>query len=170
MDNTEVYNLGNFQAGVDTLYNKCVSCGQTPNDKSPTSISNAIQGIYGNRYTEGYNNGYSAGQSASAYKGYDYTLKICCGTLDNTQNESRVYLPLTGASSVHINGSIVNQYAAGDITINNENVWHRNNAYASHSIADTWKSTDPNGTGSIYIYLYGINTHSTGINLNVSVH
>ena len=43
----------NFQAGVDTLYNKCVSCGQTPIDKSPTSISNAIQDIYNNRYNEG---------------------------------------------------------------------------------------------------------------------
>ena len=42
-----------FQDGVDTLYNKCVSCGQTPTDKSPTSISNAIQDIYNNRYNEG---------------------------------------------------------------------------------------------------------------------
>ena len=53
-----------FQDGVDTLYNKCVSCGQTPNDKSPTSISNAIQSIsnaiqdiYNNRYNEGYEEG-----------------------------------------------------------------------------------------------------------------
>lgn len=46
-----------FQAGVDTLYNKCVSCGQTPTDKSPTSISNAIQDIYNNRYNEGYEEG-----------------------------------------------------------------------------------------------------------------
>ena len=52
-----------FQAGVDTLYNKCVSCGQTPSDKSPTSISNAIQGIYNNRYNEGYNNGRTQGQN-----------------------------------------------------------------------------------------------------------
>ena len=64
------FSTANFQAGVDTLYNKCVSCGQTPNDKSPTSISNAIQGIYGNRYTEGYNNGYSAGYDASAIGGF----------------------------------------------------------------------------------------------------
>ena len=46
-----------FQAGVDTLYNKCVSCGSTPTSKTPTDISNAIQAIYGNRYTEGYNTG-----------------------------------------------------------------------------------------------------------------
>ena len=34
-----------FQAGVDTLYNACVSAGQTPTDKSPSSIANAIQQI-----------------------------------------------------------------------------------------------------------------------------
>lgn len=35
-----------FQAGVDTLYNQCVSCGATPADKTPTAIANAIQAIY----------------------------------------------------------------------------------------------------------------------------
>lgn len=59
-----------FQAGVDTLYNKCVSCGWTPTGKNPTAISDAIQGIYGNRYTEGYNNGYNAGYNASAIGGF----------------------------------------------------------------------------------------------------
>lgn len=52
-----------FQDGVDTLYSKCVSCGWTPTGKNPTAISDAIQGIYNNRYTEGYNDGYTAGQS-----------------------------------------------------------------------------------------------------------
>ena len=42
-----------FQAGVDTLYNKCVSCGQTPSDKTPTGCANGIQSIYNNRYNEG---------------------------------------------------------------------------------------------------------------------
>lgn len=65
IDNTEVYNLGNFQAGVDTLYNKCVGCGSTPVDRTPTAISNSIQSIYDNRYNEGYNSGY-----ANAPKGY----------------------------------------------------------------------------------------------------
>ena len=80
-----------FQDGVDTLYNKCVSCGQTPSDKSPTAIANAIQSIYNNRYNEGraqgqndvkgnpngyglytqqqydqnYTNGYNAGKTAT---------------------------------------------------------------------------------------------------------
>ena len=42
-----------FQAGVDTLYNKCVSCGSTPSSKTPTAISNSIQSIYTNRYNAG---------------------------------------------------------------------------------------------------------------------
>ena len=50
-----------FQAGVDTLYNKCVSCGSTPSNKTPTAISNAIQSIYNNRYGEGYDDGVSEG-------------------------------------------------------------------------------------------------------------
>lgn len=37
-----------FQDGVDTLYNACVSAGQTPTDKSPSSIANAIQQIKDN--------------------------------------------------------------------------------------------------------------------------
>ena len=42
-----------FQAGVNTLYNKCVSCGVTPSSKTPTAISNSIQSIYTNRYNAG---------------------------------------------------------------------------------------------------------------------
>ena len=62
---TMVFNTANFQAGVDTLYNKCVSCGQTPSDKSPTAIANAIQSIYTNRYNEGYNAGKTATKQVS---------------------------------------------------------------------------------------------------------
>lgn len=42
-----------FQAGVDALYNQCVSCGATPADKTPTAISTAIQAIFNNRYNAG---------------------------------------------------------------------------------------------------------------------
>ena len=156
-----------FQVGVDTLYNKCVSCGSTPSNKTPTAISNSIQSIYNNRYTEGYN----AGQSASAYKGYDYTgLVITYGKLDNTNNNSVVHYLLTGCRSVTISGNCRNQYAAGTITINGETVWSRNNAYASHNIPSITRSTDPNGNGNVSINIYGINTHSTGINFNISAH
>ena len=53
-----------FQAGVDTLYNKCVNCGSTPSSKTPTAISNSIQSIYTNRYNTGYNSGHSAGYNS----------------------------------------------------------------------------------------------------------
>ena len=56
-----------FQNGVDTLYNKCVSCGSTPSNKTPTAISNAIQSIYTNRYNEGYNAGKSGKASTIFY-------------------------------------------------------------------------------------------------------
>lgn len=51
-----------FQNGVDTLYNKCVSRGATPSDKTPTAIAGAIDTIYSNRYSEGYTAGRSQGQ------------------------------------------------------------------------------------------------------------
>ena len=42
-----------FQDGVDTLYNACVSAGQTPTDKSPSSIANAIQSIANSKLNNG---------------------------------------------------------------------------------------------------------------------
>lgn len=49
-----------FQAGVNTLYNKCVSCGVTPANQTPAVIANAIQVIHDNRYNEGYEDGQNA--------------------------------------------------------------------------------------------------------------
>lgn len=54
------FSTANFQAGVDTLYSKCSSCGATPSAKTPTAIAGAIDKIY----TDRYNAGYSAGKSA----------------------------------------------------------------------------------------------------------
>ena len=50
-----VESIQSFQTGVNTLYNKCVSCGVTPSAKTPAAISTAIQTIYTNRYNAGYN-------------------------------------------------------------------------------------------------------------------
>ena len=41
-----------FQDGVDTLYNKCKSCGSTPSSKTPTAISTAIQKLVETPYTK----------------------------------------------------------------------------------------------------------------------
>lgn len=93
--NSEITSMKtSFQAGVDTLYSKCSSCGATPSAKTPTAISTAIQTIYNNRYNSGrtqgqndvknspnsyglysksqydqnYNSGYNAGTSAASIK------------------------------------------------------------------------------------------------------
>lgn len=42
-----------FQAGVDALYNQCVSCGATPTAKTPAAIAAAIQTIFNSRYNAG---------------------------------------------------------------------------------------------------------------------
>lgn len=49
-----------FQAGVDTLYNKCVALGFTPAGKTPSNISDTISKIYTDRYNSGYSNGQAA--------------------------------------------------------------------------------------------------------------
>lgn len=77
--NTLNTTISSFQAGVNTLYNKCVSLGVTPAGKTLTDITNALQSVYNagitaadNRantgsvnYKTGYNNGYSAGVTAA---------------------------------------------------------------------------------------------------------
>ncbi len=42
-----------FQAGVDTLYNKCKGLGFTPAGKNPGHISDTIDKIYADRYAKG---------------------------------------------------------------------------------------------------------------------
>lgn len=42
-----------FQAGCDTLYNKCISCGVTPAASTPAGIASAIQSIYANSIQTG---------------------------------------------------------------------------------------------------------------------
>ena len=64
-----------FQDGVDTLYNKCVSCGSTPSSKTPTAISNSIQSIYTNRYNQGYNAGQAASGAIDLGSGTSFDVK-----------------------------------------------------------------------------------------------
>ena len=100
--NDETNNMKqSFQDGVNTIYNKIVSCGQTPSDKSPTNIVNSIDPLlnnyrgqgqndvinspnnyglynktqYDQNYNNGYNSGYNAGQASSNFQ---FTLKIQC--------------------------------------------------------------------------------------------
>ncbi len=67
----ELYNnlKQTFQAGVDTLYNRCVSCGATPSAKTPTAVSTAISTIHTNRYNDGYSAGNVAGYNTGRTQG-----------------------------------------------------------------------------------------------------
>ena len=67
----ELYNnlKQTFQAGVDTLYNRCVSCGATPSAKTPTAVSTAISTIHTNRYNDGYSAGNAAGYNTGRTQG-----------------------------------------------------------------------------------------------------
>ena len=95
-----------FQAGVDTLYNKCVSCGSTPSAKTPTAIELSIGGIYTNRYNTGYNAGKS---SVSNIKTFSLSLGLHCqwynskgqaaGTVDYTINVRYVNGSLSSSSA-----------------------------------------------------------------------
>ena len=75
--------LESFQVGVDTVYNKCVSCGVTPIDKTPTDISNSIQSIYDNRYNEGFIAGQQDNYSDIEIQ---YTYHVHEGTEGSTAN------------------------------------------------------------------------------------
>lgn len=109
VDVTKVFDSKSFQTGVNTLYNKCVSCGVTPADKSPTAVSNAIQSIYTNRYNEGYSAGKAAAkptcslvysQAGSGIKDYTYTAPsagTCLVTLSGVNAGTR-YCQKNGAN------------------------------------------------------------------------
>ena len=83
-----LYGLNNnlttsFQAGVDTLYNACVSCGVTPSAKTPAAISAAISAISTNRYnagrTQGQNDVKGSPNSYGLYTGAQYTANYNAG-------------------------------------------------------------------------------------------
>ncbi len=85
----ELYNnlKQTFQAGVDALYNRCVSCGATPSAKTPAAVSTAIGTIHTNRYNTGYSAGRTQGQndvkgapnSYGLYTGSQYTANYNAG-------------------------------------------------------------------------------------------
>ena len=83
VDESNIFDTANFQAGVDTLYNKCVSCGSTPSSKTPTAISNAIQSIHDNKYNEGHNAGYNTGYNAGVSDALDDASSKVDQIMDN---------------------------------------------------------------------------------------
>ena len=77
-----------FQDGVDTLYNKCKSCGSTPSNSTPTAISNSIQSIYTNRY----NNGRTQGIRDRVYTIYNSS--------ESSTNHGNLSLTMTSPPSI----------------------------------------------------------------------
>lgn len=72
-----------FQAGVNTLYNACVSCGVTPSAKTPAAISAAISTISTNRYnagrTQGQNDVKGSPNNYGLYTAAQYTANYNSG-------------------------------------------------------------------------------------------
>ena len=137
-----------FQAGVDTLYNKCVSCGWTPTGKTPTDISNAIQGIYGNRYTEGYNNGRTQGQNDEKNNPNGY------GLYNKTQYDKNYNNGYNAGYSAGYDASAIGGFIGQQYSLQNSSIF-------------TISFSDVSGTVVICIILgwqYGI-----GGNINLSI-
>ena len=90
-----------FQAGVDTLYSKCSSCGATPASSTPTAVANAIQKIHDDRYNAGYNAGKNSPVSAGTYKISFSGRMHPPGDGSNWINVSdAIYIRVTGSSVV----------------------------------------------------------------------
>lgn len=90
-----------FQDGVDTLYNKCKSCGATPASSTPTAVANAIQRIHDDRYNAGYNAGKNSPVSAGTYKISFSGRMHPPGDGSNWINVSdAIYIRVTGSSVV----------------------------------------------------------------------
>ena len=131
-----------FQAGVDTLYNACVSCGVTPSAKTPAAISAAISAISTNRYnagrTQGQNDVKGSPNSYGLYTGAQYTANYNAGynagvtagqaiprskdfrlSLSFNDNSASAVLdtPSGGAAFISVNQSTKNSWARKNATI-----------------------------------------------------
>ncbi|RKI90422.1 hypothetical protein D7V94_13385 [Parablautia intestinalis] len=101
-----------FQDGVDTLYNKCKSCGVTPSDKTPTAIVNAIQSIYTNRYNAGRTQGQNDVKANPNAYGVQTDVKhtVTITVKGNCGGDSRVNL--NAHASVSIDGGAATTYSS----------------------------------------------------------
>ena len=131
-----------FQAGVNTLYNACVSCGVTPSAKTPAAISAAISAISTNRYnagrTQGQNDVKGSPNSYGLYTGAQYTANYNAGynagvtagqaiprskdfrlSLSFNDNSASAVLdtPSGGAAFISVNQSTKNSWARKNATI-----------------------------------------------------
>ena len=153
-----------FQVGVNTIYNKIVSCGQTPSDKSPTSISNAIQDIYNNRYNEGYNAGkadnpISKGALIAQFKGNQYHNYTDIGNQSGAIGFdcSRIWISCAGFTNHNALLLVYNSSGTTLTTIslnNNGNYEWNGSGIRSWNISYNYPSGHPNINFSYIVNMY----------------
>lgn len=100
-----------FQAGVDTLYNKCVSCGSTPSNKTPTAISNSIQSIYNNRYSSGRNDVYKTSKTTTGYGNLAISLTSKPSSGTYTVDENTFNIPIKNKFLHKITCNLVHRFS-----------------------------------------------------------
>lgn len=95
-----------FQVGVNTLYNKCISCGATPSNKTPTAIASAIMTIYTDRYNAGVNaTKVGTATAARVLSGYTFTNSSAVGVSGT--------MPNRGALNFNPSSSLSQSVSAG---------------------------------------------------------
>ena len=136
-------NLSPFQTGVNTIYDKCVSCGSTPSAKTPAEISTSIQTIYDNRYTDGYNAGTTTNKSIIFTKSVKCSGKSASLSVDITSEYSNYANITVNNISVYMNGTLIcygdiqSSYGASTYTISYNNSTGKITAKVPASDTDT---------------------------------
>lgn len=124
----------NFQVGVDTCYNGCVSRGATPSAKTPAAISDAIGTIYTNRYNAGYGQGVTDadnranGNSVNYRTGYDNGYNAGKNAPDDVSSITYMGSAYRGGSATYT----VNSAITGFVIVQTAND-NTSNAYCSVS-------------------------------------
>lgn len=97
-----------FQAGVNTLYNKCTSHGVTPSNKTPTGIATAIDNIY----IKGRKDVYKNSKTITGYGnlGINITTKPSSGTY--TVDENTFNIPIKDKILHKITCDLVHKFSA----------------------------------------------------------
>ena len=109
---TDISSLqSSFQDGVDTLYNKCVSCGSTPSNKTPTAISNSIQSIYNNRYSSGRNDVYKTSKTTTGYGNLAISLTSKPSSGTYTVDENTFNIPIKNKFLHKITCNLVHRFS-----------------------------------------------------------
>ena len=137
-------NLTSFQTGVDSIYNKCVSCGSTPSTKTPAAIITSIQAIYTNRYNAGVSNSATVIKNLGNYTG---------STTVNIKNSYSNYASLTnnnfiGAYSIPVIAQCTDQ---GNVSGTIARTLSYNASTGILTITTNYRTGPVHGTNHLYV-------------------